>query len=656
MSRPAVQQFAGHYRNLGFQVVPLKPREKVVAPPDWMRIAFTVDDFADDDNIGIRSVNGLIVLDLDASEAVSVADAFMPRTGAVFGRPSKPRAKRLYFCEAITRTRVFKDDRGKTLVELRANHQDMAPPSVHPDGERLKWDGLLLDPAAVDGPTLERAAQLVATAAIVARHYPPPGARHEWSLALAGTLKGVGLTEEECRRVVAEASRIVGDAKASDRDSEIRSTYSRSDADATTGAGKLRDISGRAVVTALQRIWNVGLDFRRTQNGAIVQNSQQNIRIALDRLNVELTHDDFSHRPFISWNGRAQYLGDDAAADLWLAIEEQCGFLPTRHIFDAVIRKLAREHSYHPVRDYLSGLRWDHTPRLHSWLSRYGQAADSPYTRAVGALVLIAAVRRVRQPGCKFDEMLVLESSQQGLLKSTALRTLCPRSEWFSDDLPLNVDAKQVIERTAGKWIIEAADLSGMRRTQAEHLKAMLSRQVDGPVRLAYAHLPDEVPRQFIIIGTTNSRKYLKDSTGNRRFWPVSVDKFDVEALRRDRDHIWAEAAYREAAGESIRLDPALYSFAETQQDSRRLEDPWEPSLRALFEDGTREYRFTNDVLFEHLGIPVAQRGETESARIAAVMEAAGFEHKKARSIGNSDGKTVKRWCRAAVHAAVLLE
>src|SRR5262249_54164107 len=122
---------------------------------------------------------------------------------------------------------------------------------------------------------------------------------------------------------------------------------------------------------------------------------------------------------------------------------------------------------------------------------------------------------------------------------SSALRALCPNELWFSDDLPLNVDSKIVIERTAGKWIIEASDLSGMKVSQIEGLKAMLSRQVDSS-RLAWGRLLTEVPRQWIVIGTTNDHVYLKDTTGNRRFWPMRISGFDIRKLQEVRDQLWA--------------------------------------------------------------------------------------------------------------------
>src|SRR5262249_7936760 len=183
-------------------------------------------------------------------------------------------------------------------------------------------------------------------------------------------------------------------------------------------------------------------------------------------------------------------------------------------------------------------------------LTTYGGVEKNDYTRAVGTLWLVAAVRRVRQPGCKFDELLVLGNPTQGTDRSTALAILAVKEEWFTDDLPLNVEGKRVIEATQGKGIIEDAELNGLVRAEVEHLKSQVSRQVDHG-RLAYAHLPSDVPRQFIPAGTTNpsSGKYLKDDTGNRRFWPVRCGRFNTPTLRRDRDQLWAEAAALEATG-----------------------------------------------------------------------------------------------------------
>ena len=219
----------------------------------------------------------------------------------------------------------------------------------------------------------------------------------------------------------------------------------------------------------------------------IVADALDNIRLAVSTLGVSQTYDEFSHVTLI--DGRP---ADDFAVDsLWVRIDDTFKFRPSKETLRTLLVVDARNAPFHPVTDYLDGLVWDETRRLDDWLVTYGGATPSAYVCAVGALPLIAAVRRARHPGAKFDELLILESGQ-GTLKSTALRTLCPNEEWFSDDLPLGVDSKQVIERTGGKSIIEAAEMYGNRGREAEQLKAFLSRQVDGPARLAYRPAGDD--------------------------------------------------------------------------------------------------------------------------------------------------------------------
>ena len=249
---------------------------------------------------------------------------------------------------------------------------------------------------------------------------------------------------------------------------------------------------------------------------------------------------------------------DSVFLELRALIHAEFGFDPGKqHIEDAVYG-LANHHRFHPVLDYLDGLTWDGTPRIDRWLVTYGGAEDTPYVRAVGAMFMIAAVRRVRKPGSKFDEMLVLESAQ-GWNKSLALRTLAVRSEWFTDQPLLGLSAKETIEQTSGKWIVEVAELQGMSKREVERIKAHLSSQKD-TARLAYGRTTSEAKRQFVFVGTTNSDTYLRDTTGNRRYWPVRVQRFDVDAIERDRDQLWAEAAQREAEGASIRLPEELWA------------------------------------------------------------------------------------------------
>mgnify|MGYP003627236661 CR=1 FL=1 len=640
------REWAQRYLDHGWKIVPLAPRTKRATAPGWQEIDFTAADVRPDDNLGLRSIEGLAFVDLDCPEGVQMADVFLPATPTIYGRHSKPRSKRIYR-SAFEKTAAYKDkDTGTVLVEIRSQHQDMAPPSIHPDGEPLTWDTPDLGtPATVPAEDLTRAVKLLCTAAAIGRHYNAEGSRHDWCLALAGLLRKRGITEVDCTAVITAAARWAQDDKLTDRLTEVQSTYAHEDDAALTGARTLDELDHGSLTRTLSALWGVPASataYILNQRNQPDRNVLPNIHIALDRLDVSLRFDLFAKKPFMQYNGYRGLMDEDICTDLWLDCDEREHFRPNKELFFDALKRRARQDCYHPVREYLGRLVWDGTPRLESWLIESARADDTPYTRAVSAIVLTAAVRRVLHPGCKFDEMMVLESGTQGMLKSSALQALCPESEWFSDDLPLNVSSKEIVERTAGKWIIEASDLSGMRASQVEHLKGMLSRQVDGPVRLAYARLPIEAPRQFILIGTTNSYTYLSDHTGNRRFWPVRVDAFDIAWITSHRDQLWAEAVSREAAGASIRLNPDLYAAAGEQQASRTTDHPWADTLRAAYADREPGARITPEDIWVELTVPVERRNSAGARTVAGIMQALDY-----RRITVRDGSViVKGWGR----------
>ena len=368
-------------------------------------------------------------------------------------------------------------------------------------------------------------------------------------------------------------------------------------------------------------------DWIRDKRGRVVAGNLSNLRRALRRVNTHPTYNAFARELRLN---NVTALDDIVFELLWTEITDTCGWQPNRNNLRTVILGEAHASASHPVREYLDRLKWDGTPRLDRWLVTYAGAADTDYVRAVSALPLLAAVRRVRCPGAKFDELLILESPQ-GAGKSAAVKALCPVDDWFSDDLPLGVDAKVVIERTAGKWIIEAAELHGNRGRETETLKAFLSRQVDGPVRLAYGRYSTTVPRQFIQIGTTNRRSsYLKDLTGARRFWPVTVTAvLKVDALIRDRDHLWAEAAAREPNA-SIRLAPELWPTAAEEQEARRVWDAWEEIIEPILSDGiVRVARIQSIDIWQKLGVEANLRDNRQADRVAAIMERNGYRKQK---------------------------
>lgn len=378
--------------------------------------------------------------------------------------------------------------------------------------------------------------------------------------------------------------------------------------------------------------------FTRGKYGAILSDNLDNVRLALQQVNAVLMYDEFRREVLI--NGDP---AEDLAIDrLWVTIDDCCKFRPSKELLRTIVATEAIRTPVHPIREYVDGLIWDRKSRLDHWLVTYAGASDSPYVQAVGALPLIAAVRRVRTPGAKFDELLVIESAQ-GKDKSTALRALCPDESWFSDDLPLGVDSKQVIERTTGKWILEASELHGNRGREVEALKAFLSRQIDGPVRLAYGRLPVSVPRQFVLVGTTNaSIGYLKDTTGGRRFWPVQVERFDVAALEHDRDQLWAEASAREQTGESIRLASHLWHAAGEHQEQRRAADPWEDLLEDLLDEADA---VSVDDIWHRLGVEASCRDNRHADRVAAILQRHGFTTKR-KYRGATGAKPSWHWLR----------
>jgi predicted P-loop ATPase len=373
--------------------------------------------------------------------------------------------------------------------------------------------------------------------------------------------------------------------------------------------------------------------FQCDSKGLILVKSQRNILKALELLGVKVKYDEFQDRSLIEGLDDFDLLDDTAVQRLWLLVDEKFKFLPTFDFFFAVVMDAARQNKFHPVKDYLNGLKWDGVKRIDEWLIKYGKAQDTPFVRAVGALMLIAAVRRVKQPGCKFDEMPIIESAQ-GTNKSMMLAIMAVKDEWFTDDLPLGVDSKTVIERIHGKWLAEASELKGMRGAREEHLKSFLSRQIDR-ARLAWRRVRTELKRQCIVVGTTNHAKYLRDLTGNRRYWPVSVKEFDLEALKRDRDMLWAEAAAREAAGESIRLDSTLWDTAAVEQKERTIDEPWIDQIAIVLGDMTG--KILNADAWTVVGLEAGRQTQDHNERLGTAMRHLGFERRKRRIEGEPE-------------------
>ena len=366
--------------------------------------------------------------------------------------------------------------------------------------------------------------------------------------------------------------------------------------------------------------------FVHGDGGQILKGNHQNVRHALEQLGVKLKHDEFSNQPRI-WGlpdtAPGAELTDALAKRLRFLIEELFGFMPGKDMFEDVLIDLAHLNRFHPVREWLDSKTWDRVPRIDNWLRDYGGADDTPFNRAVGRIFLLAAVRRVRQPGVKFDTMIVFEG-EQGRNKSQALEILATRPDWFADHLPLGVDPKVVIEQCRGSWVVECAELKGLTR-EIDRIKAFLSTQRD-KARAAYGRRSETIPRQFVLGGTTNDREWLNGD--ERRFWPVAIEKFDLDALRRDCEQLWAEAAHYEADGELITLQEDLWGAASEVRASRTSENPYQGKLSESF---SRSVLVTSERVWEALGIP-AEKRPAAGKYVGMAMRAIGFLRKRARS------------------------
>lgn len=341
------------------------------------------------------------------------------------------------------------------------------------------------------------------------------------------------------------------------------------------------------------------------------------------------------------WEGD---LSDDVIQMLRKTIRARFGFDPgEKNVRDACVQ-LCLENAFDPILDYLNALKWDGVPRLDSWLLRYMGAPDTELNRMIGRLVLIAAVRRQYAPGTKFDQIVVLES-KEGFGKSTAIEIMAGK-ENFSDQSILNKMEREQQEAMTGVWLYEIADLTGMKKTEIEHIKAFASRTSDR-ARPAYGRFRVDRPRRTIFFATTNDDEYLQSQTGNRRFWPVPVSRVDLVALRADRDQLWAEAVAYEKRGDSIVLPERLWNVASHEQDSRTESDEWSAAIHNYLNmaDKLKQDVSITDVLVDNqfLRIESGRVGRREQMRAGNILRRLGFTKYRKRLSGNAFEYRYKR-------------
>ena len=328
-------------------------------------------------------------------------------------------------------------------------------------------------------------------------------------------------------------------------------------------------------------------------------------------------------------------------------MSHQYGFTPSHADINDAIIVVSRSNKFHPVREYLQELAWDKKPRLDSWLKRsFGANNNEKYLSLVGRKVLIGAVARVMRPGCKFDNVMILEG-QQGRGKSTVISILF--GDWFSDS-PLPIGDKEAYQLIQGKWAFELGELDSFNKAEVTALKQFFSQQVDR-FRPSYGRYASDFPRQTVFWGTTNQDTYLRDYTGNRRFWPVFCAQIDKQWIRDNRDQLWAEALQCFVDDERWWLsmdteeDQKDYDIVTEVQDSRLQRDPWEDLLRPWLEMVTKPHLTTAEILKDCIGVDGAHMQQMHMNRLGPILKSLGWRSKRKR-ISGPNGKTsqVRVW------------
>ena len=322
-------------------------------------------------------------------------------------------------------------------------------------------------------------------------------------------------------------------------------------------------------------------------------------------------------------------LDDDDITELQYYITKtHKGFEPPDRIMGKSCLLTAIQKRHHPVKKYIEKVEWDGTKRIDSWLTNSVGCLDNCYTSQVGSKFLIAAVSRVYNPGCKFDHMLILEGSQ-GIGKSTLLEELA--ADWYLDTNFSHKD-KDLIDSMRGAFIIEISELSGMNKKDVDWLKSFLSRKVDR-VRLAYAARSKNFKRKCVFIGTYNpsgNNMYLRDDTGNRRFWPVECGKtIDIEYVKENKAQLWSEALVRFKEGEKLYLeDSASLEILSEIHGDRELESPTHHTIKEWLK-GQVAFVNMEDIMKQCLGIDTRNKMPKDllslSTTIGIIMRKLGW-------------------------------
>ena len=299
---------------------------------------------------------------------------------------------------------------------------------------------------------------------------------------------------------------------------------------------------------------------------------------------------------------------------------------------ESAITTVAMRNQFHPLQDRIKSLLWDGRKRVETWLTRICGADDNEYTRAVAKMWCISAIARAFKPGIKVDTMMVLEGAQ-GTNKSALIEEM---SYGHFLDNKIDIQSKDGKQSLFGKWFVEFAELEGLNKKSSEAIKQFLTNRTD-VFRLPYERTEKQFPRTSIFVGTTNEAEYLEDPTGNRRFWPVKIERVNLKKVEEERDQIWAEAYQLFLDGHKwwVHETDDIAKYFRIEQEQRVVRAEIHDDLRCWVEDNILVsddgcYRVSvKDVWTRYHGGRVSDLDRRKEKEVVLVLKGMGFEKKK---------------------------
>jgi putative DNA primase/helicase len=314
---------------------------------------------------------------------------------------------------------------------------------------------------------------------------------------------------------------------------------------------------------------------------------------------------EYCRRPVWSNHTEGDTINDEDLTQIRYYLSNVHQLEPNKQIIGEACLIVAKNNQYHPVKKFIEAQPWDGVPRLDTWLIDSTACEDNAYTRQAGAKFLIAAVNRIYNPGCKFDHMLILEGAQ-GIGKSTMVEELA--GSWYLDT-NFETRDKDLIDSMRGAFLIEISELSGMNKKDVDWLKSFLTKKIDR-VRLPYAARCKDFKRKSVFIGTYNpsgNNTYLRDDTGNRRFWPIECRTINLEFIRQYKHQLWAEAFRRFESNERYYIDdPKAIEIMKALHEDRELEGPTYYTIREYLRRRNRPQVTMDELLKECLGLTIS--------------------------------------------------